>query len=235
MRKPFANAGFFETLVVTVAVASVLMLVVWHLASRPDPSQADVRRQAEFLSSELASLKERLDRSQAREAVLQREADVLRQANRLLREQESDRQATLNTMQSELDFYRRLAGTGGAQTGLDIYRTELTATGSGRVYQFVLTLTQNIRRAAIITGRARIDVEGTLDDRLVTLPWSQLASDDEPEPTFRFKYFQQLDGYIALPESFMPTRLVVTLEAKGSRNPVQRSFDWSVLLAESTD
>jgi hypothetical protein len=29
--------------------------------------------------------------------------------------------------------------------------------------------------------------------------------------------------------------LVVTLEAKGSRSPVQRSFDWSVLLSESGD
>jgi len=222
-------------LTITVASVSVLLFVVWQMASEPAPSAAELQHDIDFLSTELKSVKERLDRSQAREAVLEREADVLRQANSLLREQESERQATLNTMQSELDFYRRLAGTGGAQTGLDIYRTELIATGSGRVYQFVLTLTQNIRRAAIVTGRARIDVEGTLDDRLVTLPWSQLAGGDEPEPTFRFKYFQQLDGYIALPESFSPTRLVVTLEAKGSRSPVQRSFDWGVLLAESAD
>jgi hypothetical protein len=235
MRMAFSKTGFVEALLVTVAIVSVLLFVTWQLASGPsEPTAEELKSNVAFLSREVEALKERLDRAQAREAVLAREADVLRQANGLLREQESERQADQNTLQSELDFYRRLAGTGGAQTGLDVYRAELLATGSERVFQFVLTLTQNIRRASIITGRVRIDVEGILEDRPVTLYWSQLGG-DEPEPAFRFKYFQQLEGYLTLPEAFQPIQLVVTLEAKGSRNPVQRSFDWSVLLAESGD
>jgi hypothetical protein len=231
----FSKTGFVEALLITVAIVSVLLFVTWQLASGPpEPAAEELKSNVAFLSSEVEALKERLDRAQAREAVLAREADVLRQANRLLREQESERQAEQSTLQSELDFYRRLAGTGGAQTGLDVYRAELLATGSEHVFQFALTLTQNIRRASIITGRVRIDVEGTLEDRPVTLYWSQLGG-DEPEPGFRFKYFQQLEGYLSLPESFQPIQLVVTLEAKGSRNPVQRSFDWAELLSESSD
>ncbi len=176
MRMAISKIAFIETLVVTVAILAVLLFVTWQLASAPsDPAAAELRDDVNFLSSELETLKQRLDQSQAREAVLARESDVLRQANRLLREQESERQAELNTLQSELDFYRRLAGTGGAQAGLDVYRAELLATGSGQVFQFVLTLTQNIRRASIISGRVRIDIEGTLDDRPVTLYWSQLG------------------------------------------------------------
>jgi len=235
MSMAFSKTGFVEALLITVAIVSVLLFVTWQLASGPpEPAAEELKSNVAFLSGEVEALKERLDRAQAREAVLAREADVLRQANRLLREQESERQAEQSTLQSELDFYRRLAGTGGAQTGLDVYRAELLATGSERVFQFALTLTQNIRRASIITGRVRIDVEGTLEDRPVTLYWSQLGG-DEPEPGFRFKYFQQLEGYLSLPESFQPIQLVVTLEAKGSRNPVQRSFDWAVLLSESSD
>jgi hypothetical protein len=236
MRNGTSKAAFLEALTVTLAVVVVLLFVTWQLASsRTQPAPGAIQDDLDFLSGELLLVKKQLDRSRAREAVLEREADVLRQANRLLREQESERQADLNTLQSELDFYRRLAGTGGAQAGLDVYRAELIATGSARVYQFVLTLTQNIRRASIISGRARIDVEGTLNDRPVTLYWTQLGSSDEPEPAFRFKYFQQLEGYLALPESFLPTRLVVTLEAKGARNPVQRRYDWNTLLFESSD
>jgi len=98
-----------------------------------------------------------------------------------------------------------------------------------RVFQFILTLTQNIRRAAIITGRARMDVEGTLEDRPVTLYWSQVSDGETPEPSFRFKYFQQLEGYLTLPEGFSPTRLLITLEAKGLRTPVTRNYDWNEL------
>jgi len=231
----FFKKSFWEALTVTVVVTAALLFVTWQLASTGSGRGAEeLRSDVTFLSSELDMLKQRLDRSQAREAVLAREADVLRRANRLLREQESERQAEMNTLQSELDFYRRLAGTGGAQAGLEVYRAELLKTASERVFKFVLTLTQNIRRASIISGRVRIDVEGTLDDRPVTLYWSQLGG-DEPEPAFRFKYFQQLEGYLSLPEGFMPLQWLVTLEAKGSRNPVQRSYDWDDLLAESSD
>lgn len=235
-KPPFSKSPFAEAAVVTAAVVAVLLFVTWQIASAPrEPTADQARKEARFLAGELAAIKGRLEREQARTAVLEREADVLRQANRLLRERESEHQAELNTLQSELDFYRRLAGTGGEQTGLDVYRAELLPTGSGRVFQFVLTLTQNIRRAAIISGRVRIDVEGTLEDRPVTLRWSQLGDGATPEPAFRFKYFQQLEGYLALPEAFLPTRLVVTLEAKGQRNPVQRSFDWASLLVETVD
>lgn len=236
MRLPRLKSEFLEALVVTVVVAAVLLLVTWQIARpRPQPEAAELREDIRFLSAELASVKERLDRSQARLAVVESEAGVLRQANRLLRAEESERQAEMNTLQSELDFYRRLAGTGGEQSGLDVYRAELVPTGSARVFQFELTLTQNIRRASIITGRARIDVEGTLDDRPVTLYWSQLGDGDTPEPAFRFKYFQQLEGYLALPENFLPTRLVVTLESKDQRNPVQRSYEWNSLLVAAAD
>ena len=33
----------------------------------------------------------------------------------------------------------------------------------------------------------------------------------------------------------MPIQWLVTLEAKGSRTPVQRSYSWDALLAESDD
>jgi multidrug efflux pump subunit AcrA (membrane-fusion protein) len=236
MRKLLSNTGFLGALAVTVVVGAILIFLTWQLASTPvPPSVGDLRDDLEFLSGELATMKERLERLRARQAVLEREADVLRQANRLLREEETARQAEFDALQSELDFYRRLAGTGGAQTGLEVYRAELLATGSDRVFQFVLTLTQNIRRASIISGRARIDVEGTLDDRPVTLYWAQLSDGATAEPAFRFKYFQQLEGYLALPEGFMPNRLVVTLETKGQRSPVQRSYGWATLLRESSE
>jgi hypothetical protein len=236
MRNAHSKSAFLEALAITVAIVSVLLFVTWQLASAPlEPAAADLQSERDFLANELRAVRERLERSQAREAVVEREADVLRQANRLLREQESERQAELNTLQSELDFYRRLAGTGGAQTGLEVYRAELMDTGSDRVFQFVLTLTQNIRRASIVSGRVRIDVEGTLNDRPVTLHWSELGDGNEPEPAFRFKYFQQLEGYLALPEAFLPIQLVVSLEAKGARNTVQRRYDWNSLRAESSD
>ena len=231
MRFDFLKMGLTETAAVTVAVVAVLLFVTWQLASTPvAPEAHQLQGEVEFLSSELHAVKQRLDRIQARHAVLERESDVLRQANRMLREQESERQAELNRQQSELDFFQRLAGTGGTQTGLDVYHVEVIPTASQQVYQFVFTLTQNIRRASIISGRARIDVEGTLKDRPVTLYWSQVSDGETPEPSFRFKYFQQLEGYLQLPEGFNPIRLGITLEPGGRNKAVERFYVWDDLI-----
>jgi len=195
----------------------------------PQLSVAKARIKAQ--KAEIRSLTSRLESSRTRREVAEQEASVMRQANQLLRESESSRQAELNRLQTELDFYQRLAGTSGTQTGLAIYHLELTPTGSDRVFHFVLTLTQNLRRSAIVSGNVRFDVEGTLDDRFLSLPWSRITDGNEPEPAFRFKYFQQLEGFLSLPERFEPSRLMVSLEAKGQSKPVRRDFDWKQLTA----
>jgi hypothetical protein len=74
-----------------------------------------------------------------------------------------------------------------------------------------------------------------MEDRPVTLYWSRISDGDTPEPTFRFKYFQQLEGYLTLPGGFSPTRLILTLEAGDRRKPVQRSYPWNTLLEGFSD
>lgn len=221
---------FTEQVVLTLAVAAVLLFSVWQLASTDVvPETQGLQDDVHFLSGELHSIKSRMEQLRERQVVLEQETAIMRKANRLLRENESVHQAELGRLQSKLDFYRMLSGTGGTQEGLGIYRAEIIPTESERVFQFILTLTQNIRRAAIITGRVRIDVEGTLEDRPVTLYWSQVSDGETPEPAFRFKYFQQVEGYLTLPDGFSPTRLLVNLEAKGQRKPVVRNYNWNEL------
>jgi hypothetical protein len=195
----------------------------------PELSAAKTRIKTQ--QAEIQSLTSRLAASKVRQQVAEQEARVMRQANQMLRADESTRHAELNRLQTELDFFQRLAGTSGTQSGLAIYHLELSPTGSGRVFRFVLTLTQNLRRSAIISGNVRFDLEGILQDRPLTLPWSQITDGSQPEPAFRFKYFQQLDGYLALPERFEPSHLLVSLEVKGQSKPVRRSFDWKELTA----
>ena len=218
----------------TAAILSILGLVyAVHAITiyRAIPNLASAKARIKTQKAEIRSLTSRLESSRTRQKVAEQEANVMRQANQILREDESNRQAEINRLQTELDFFQRLAGTSGTQSGLAIYHLELVPTDSARVFRFVLTLTQNLRRSAIIDGNVRFHLEGTLEDRPISLPWSRITSGNQPEPKFRFKYFQQLDGYVALPEKFEPSRLQVSLEVKGQSKPVGRSFDWKELTA----
>lgn len=217
-------------------IAGALMFVVHELTlSRAVPQLEISKNRVDTLNAELDSLAGRLERAEARKIVAEREAEIVRQANQILRQEESERQAEIGRLQAELEFFRRLAGTGASQAGLAVYEAQLIPTESERVFQFILTLTQNMRSDSVISGRALIEVEGTLNDRAVTLKWPQLADGAHPEPGFRFKYFQQLKGYLSLPGGFEPTRLQVTLEAQGQRDPVRRSFRWARIAAATGD
>jgi len=230
MQKSVLTNGVAGAMVVTVIAVAVLLFVVWQLATTEiAPETKTLQKQVQFLSNDLKSIKSHLDQAKARQVVLEKEVDVLRQANRLLRKNESDRQAEMGRLQAEVEFYSRLSKTGGTLSGLELYRVEVIPTESDRVFQFILTLTQNIRRASIISGKVDVGIEGTIGDRPVTLRWEQVSDDKTPEPAFRFKYFQQLEGYLTLPEGFSPTRLLITLEESGKKAQDIRRYNWDEL------
>jgi len=221
---------FLEAAFVTLILGGALLFATWQLASHHVPPGAErLQSEIDFLAGEVESLKNRASSLQARNTLLEREAAVLREANEMLRVAESERNAQIARQQSELDFFRRLAGAGGAQTGLDIHHVELATTGSSGVWRFTLTLTQNIRRASIVDGQVRIEIEGTDGDRPLRLDWPGLGGEKSAGPTFHFKYFQQLDGYLTLPDGFLPDRLLLTLEPEGKHDPVQRQYEWAEL------
>jgi hypothetical protein len=225
-----SGLGFRDSFLLTLAVGTVLLFAAWQLASRPVPAdQQQMSEEIEFLGNEVAVLRGKLDRAMDRQAVLERESTIQREANRLLQQDETRRQAEVDRLQSQLDFYQRLAGAAGTREGLDVYGFELVPVSTDGLFQFVLTLTQNIRRASIIDGKVGITMEGRRDNRPVTLYWPQLTDGNTPEPAFRFKYFQQLEGYIALPVDFEPVQLHVTLDTGHSRTSLKKSYSWNTL------
>ncbi|MDZ4731839.1 MAG: DUF6776 family protein [Xanthomonadales bacterium] len=196
--------------------------------AEPELEAKKVRIRA--LRVEVKELGHRVETSRVRQKMAERQVEVLRQANNLLRQEESSRQADMQRLQGEVDFYQRLAGTSGSQEGLAVYELELQPTASSQVYRFVLTLTQNLRRSALISGTASIELEGTRQNKPVTLKWKDLTTSNTARPEFRFKYFQQLDGYLTLPADFQPERVQVSLNAKGSSKSPGRNFSWSELM-----
>ena len=224
----------FLIIIAIIFIALGALYTTYYLTRNwAEPELRRVKTVNRSLRAETRALLDRVESSESRLKSAEHEVRVMRQANQLLREEETVRQAELNRLQGELEFYQRLAGTSGTQSGLAVYHLELSPTGSARVFHFVLTLTQNLRRSAISSGNVRVDLEGTLDDRPLTLPWSQITDGSQPEPAFRFKYFQQIQGYLMLPERFQPARLQVLLEAKGQSRPVTRSFSWEELMADA--
>jgi hypothetical protein len=191
-------------------------------------------QQVATLQQDLEATLENLEREQARRVVAERDADVMRRANELLRESERDRQDEIASLQADLAFYRRLGGASGSQAPLAVHYLELQTTQSPRVYRMIFTLTQNLRWAAVISGQVQLGLDGILNGTATHLTQEQLLAESARPLTFKFKYFQQLERLITLPEGFEADRLTVRLRSGVLREPVEKSMAWQSLFNRSS-
>ena len=113
---------------------------------------------------------------------------------------------------------------------------ELQPTQSPRVYRIIFTLTQNLRWAAVISGRIELGIDGIRNGVAQHLTQKQLLAESAEPLSFQFKYFQQLERLITLPEDFEANRLTIRLQSGSLRTPVEQSTQWQSLFNQaSTD
>jgi hypothetical protein len=214
--------------------ATLIFMVIFYVGKYYVADELiDANHQATALQQNLIEAREQLEEEKARAAVLEREADVLRRANALLRESERERQDEIAKLQADLAFYRRLGGASGSQAPLAVHYLELQATQSPRVYRLIVTLTQNLRWAAVISGQVQLGLDGIQDSVALHLTEKQLLPESTQPVNFQFKYFQQIERLITLPENFEPSRLTIRLRSSSLRTPVEKSLEWQSLFNRS--
>lgn len=181
------------------------------------------------LRQELQETYDLLEAEKARTIVAKREADVVRGANTILRNSERQRQDEIASLQADLVFYRRLGGANGTQAPLAVRYLELQTTQSPRVYRIIFTLTQNLRWAAVISGQIYLGVDGIQNGVAQHLTEKQLLAESADPMKFQFKYFQQLERLITLPEGFDASQLTIRLRSGSLRSAVEQSMEWNSL------
>lgn len=190
------------------------------------------KKQVASLQQELKSTQDLLVAERSRSSVAEREVDVVRRANNLLRASERERQDEISGLQADLEFYRRLGGANGSQAPLNVHYVELQPTQAHRVYRVIFSLTQNLRWASVISGEVQLEVDGIRDGVAEHLTHKQLLAELARPLSFQFKYFQQLESLITLPEGFEASRLIIQLKSKSLSTPVEQAMEWQSLFKQ---
>jgi hypothetical protein len=157
-------------------------------------------------------------------ATLRRSDQISRSANTELQASLAEREEEVSGLRADVAFYERLVGATGQRRGLSVHEALFTPEEGG-TWRYTVTLTQNLNRGAISKGEARVSVEGVSEGRLRSLRWEDLLQKPgAPGQPFSFRYFQQLEGSVMLPEGFTPQRVRVQLRSDGST--VDQAFSW---------
>lgn len=159
-------------------------------------------------------------------ANLTRSDEVSRKANTALQGTLAERDEEIAGLKADVAFYERFVGATSQRRGLAVHELRLQAQDA-QTWHFTATLTQNLNRGAVNAGRVTLAVEGTRGGRMQQLDWAALRQQPSPPGLdYSFKYFQQLEGDILLPDGFKPVRVSVRLApARGA--VAEQSFTWA--------
>jgi hypothetical protein len=193
------------------------------------PDHAAVIAERDQLAEQLATASVALEQERQRVAVLGRSDQVSRAANLELQQTLGERDEEIAALRGDLAFFERLVGGSAKRNGIAVHDLSLVPNGGGNLH-YAVTLTQTLKRSGTTNGAITLQIEGIHRGKLSTLDWPALRQGNGSEPqTFAFRYFQQLEGSIMLPEDFTPHRVRVKVETEGN-NRVERLFPWQDLL-----
>lgn len=138
-------------------------------------------------------------------------------------------QAQVAKQAQELAFYEGIVVQGGNTPEVKIQQLRITASEEPRRFRLRITLVQPARTDKNVEGIVTARIEGEREGGPLTVDLGALTADKRSEIPFSFRYFENIDPEITLPEGFSPERVNVEVRSgKKGVAPVNQTLLWSV-------
>jgi hypothetical protein len=170
------------------------------------------------------------------EALALKEQIQLLETHRAIdREAYSEVEASLAGLQQKIQeqrdaigFYRGIISPDDGGRGLRVQELKLTRGKNDREYRLSLVLVQVMQHDRSVKGDVAFSLEGAQDGEIVTYSLEQLVPEDEDSDwPFSFRYFQNFDRQLILPDGFAPEKVHVEVRSRTkSIADVKQSFLW---------
>jgi hypothetical protein len=186
----------------------------------------------DLLRQEIDTLNQRIQELEARNSQLKDENAILQRARQVeekgygeIRNSLQDLQTEILELKEEVAFYRSIVAPYESSGGLRIQTLQVTPNGERNGYRYKLVLTQVMTKNRTTSGRVSFTLEGLLDGQSSSIEHKQLVVKEKNYQSFKFKYFQNLEDDMRLPEGFAPQRIVVNIRSNTVN--LEKTFEWS--------
>ncbi len=185
----------------------------------------------EVLEEELKTL--RAEYTDARQQVinLERGRVIDQQAMKQARSSIVKLETRIASLKSDLTFYKNIMAPSETSKGLQVDSFTLAPDRQANAWDFKLVLTQVGNNKSYISGVVAVNVIGLRDEEKEVIALRDLSQDIEDLGVkFRFRYFQDVEGLLTLPDGFEPIEIQVVAQAEGRKSSqAERTFDWDDL------
>ena len=183
------------------------------------------------LQEELKTLREAYTEARQQVINLERGRAIDQQAMKQARTTIVNLETRIASLKSDLTFYKNIMAPSETSKGLQVDSMTLVADRQPGSYDFKLVLTQVGNNKSYISGVVAVNVIGLRDEEKEVIALRDLSQDiDDLGVKFRFRYFQDVEGLLMLPEGFEPIEVQVLAQAEGRKSSqAERTFDWDDL------
>ena len=218
--------------VAIVAIALVSIYLVFELGriqagyNLVDAAQkrAELRSEIDERNLEIEALREQISILETHKAI---DAEAYREVEASL----TDLQAKIQEQRDAIAFYRGIVSPADGAAGLRVQDLTLAAGRSEREFSVRLVLVQAMQHDRRVSGNVMLAVTGEQDGEEKTYTYSELRPEDAEESwAFSFRYFQDFERDLILPDGFTP--LTVNIEVRSrtrSIDSIEESYAWTTL------
>ncbi|MEO1327364.1 MAG: DUF6776 family protein [Pseudomonadota bacterium] len=159
------------------------------------------------------------------ETLSKTEQETYREVGGTLREL----QGKIQEQREAIAFYRGIISPGESESGLRIQDLQVVRGSQEARYNLRMVLVQVKQHHRQVYGKVEITVDGARDGERVSLPLASLLPEgNSAKWNYGFRYFQDFDRELELPEGFRPEKINVELAPSGRGNQgIRQTFDWS--------
>lgn len=232
-KSPLQQHSTGRTVLVRLVVAALVVVVGYlvyefgRISAGYDVVDAAVERQAfeehiDGLNQEIADLKQEV-------ALLETHREVDREAYRDVEASLVTLQAKIQEQQDAISFYRGIVSPADGNAGLRVQDMKLTRAKEERAFNLRLVLVQAMKHDRKVSGDVNVTVVGSLDGVETEYTFADIKGpDDDAAWKFSFRYFQDFDRQLVLPDGFEPERITVQVQSRTrSISSIEESFAWA--------
>jgi len=160
--------------------------------------------------------------------ILETNREVDRESYREVEDSLSELQVKIQEQRDAIAFYRGIVSPSDGKPGLRVQDLILTRGKQEREFNIRLVLVQAMKHDRKVSGDVNLTVLGNVDgvEKSFTLT-EILATDAERAWPFSFRYFQDFQRLVVLPDGFTPERITVEVRSRTrSISSIEESFAW---------
>ncbi|GAB2892744.1 DUF6776 family protein [Microbulbifer echini] len=220
-----------------IAVGGVALVVLATSAGSYFAGQYHLRKNLDEKTSEYTRVLERLEALKnenetlrMRAATAEQSLVIGEQASESVRSELVQKESQIAELKQEISFYRGVMAPAEGEDGVSIGRFILSQTADTRSYQYKLQVQQSAVRRNVIKGMATFTVVGRQDGEPKRYSLKDLSKQVDAESIpLRFKYFQNIEGELHLPEGFVPEGVELSLKSSGRKGfNIEQRYGWLV-------